>query len=260
MEKNLIDLLFMSTKRRDLLLLLEDGNKSIEEILDVLQVKSTGMLPQIKKLKDEHMVLQVNKEYMLTPIAKTIVKRMEPLLDLLEVIEEHEDFWQEHDLNNIPRAFLERLNELKPYTLVKPDIYNIFEPPAILLENINKSKNILLLSSVFHPIFCKFLKKEEIESEMSLIVTERVFSRLKMDFKDELELYLTFKKKKLFVCTDEVKIGLLTKTERFMLAGLLTTKGNFDHESIISFQPTALKWAEDLILYYLKQSRKISRI
>ena len=58
MDKALIDLLFMSQKRKDLLLLLKNGGKTIEEIIDTLNVNPTGMLPQIKKLKDEHLVLQ----------------------------------------------------------------------------------------------------------------------------------------------------------------------------------------------------------
>ena len=52
MDKALIDLLFMSQKRKDLLLLLKNGGKTIEEIIDTLNVNPTGMLPQIKKLKD----------------------------------------------------------------------------------------------------------------------------------------------------------------------------------------------------------------
>ena len=58
MDKALIDLLFMSQKRKDLLLLLKNGGKTIEEIIGTLNVNPTGMLPQIKKLKDEHLVLQ----------------------------------------------------------------------------------------------------------------------------------------------------------------------------------------------------------
>ena len=57
------------------------------------------MLPQIKKLKEEHLVLQENKEYRLTPLAEILVEKMEPLLDTLEVIEENLHYWQERDLS-----------------------------------------------------------------------------------------------------------------------------------------------------------------
>lgn len=258
MDKILIDLLFMSQKRRDLMLLLRNGGKTLEEIVDILDVTPTGMLPQIKKLKEEFLVLQADKEYRLTPLAEVLVEKMKPLLDILEVIEDHKDFWQERDLSGLPPAFLERLNELKPYSLVNPDPDKIFETPAVFLENVDNSKNILHLSSIFHPAFPEtFLNTENLEAEITLIVTKRIYERLKSDFRKELKLYLNQDKKCLFVCADEVKIAMLTKTEHFMMADFLTWKGAYDQESIISFEPAPLKWAEDLILYYKEQAQEI---
>ena len=40
MDKALIDLLFMSQKRKDLLLLLKNGGKTIEEIVNALNVNT----------------------------------------------------------------------------------------------------------------------------------------------------------------------------------------------------------------------------
>lgn len=258
MGKILIDLLFMSQKRRDLMLLLRDGGKTLEEIVDVLNVTPTGMLPQIKKLKEEFLVLQDDKEYRLTPLAEVLVDKMQSLLDTLEVIEEHKNFWQERDLSGLSPAFLERLNELKPYSLVNPTPDKIFETPAVFLKNVKKSKNILYLSSIFRPAFPEtFLKTENSDAEITLIVTKRIYERLKSDFRKELQLYLKRDKKRLFVCADEVKIAMLTKTEHFMMADFLTWKGAYDQESIISFEPAPLKWAEDLILHYKEQAQEI---
>ena len=255
----LIDLLFMSQKRKDLLLLLRYGGKTLEEIVDILNVTPTGMLPQIKKLKEEFLVLQDDRVYRLTPLAEVLVEKMQPLLDILEVIEEHKDFWQERDLSGLSPAFLERLNELKPYSVVKPDSDKIFEPPAVFRENMEKSKNILYLSSIFHPVFPEtFLRAENNDAEITLIVTKRIYERLKNDFKKELKFYLNQEKKRLFVCTDELKIAMLTKTEHFMMADFLTWNGAYDQESVISFEPAPLKWAEDLILHYKDQAQEVN--
>ena len=258
MDKALIDLLFMSQKRRDLLLLLKNGEKTIEEIVDILHVNPTGMLPQIKKLKNEHLVLQEDREYRLTPLAGILVEKMEPLLDTLQVIEENADYWQERDLSGLPKVFLGRLNELKPCSLVKPDPDNIFEPPAVFLENIGKSKKILSFSSIFHPVFSGiFLENQDDGTEITLIVTKKIYERLKDDFEKELKLYLAREKKRLFICIDEIKIAMLIKTECFMAADFLTSKGAFDQETIIGFEPAPLKWAEDLILHYRDQAQEI---
>lgn len=258
MDKMLIDLLFMSQKRKDLLLLLKEGGKTIEEIVDLLNVTPTGMLPQIKKLKEDFLILQDDKEYRLTPLAEILVEKMQPLLDILEVIEEHKEFWQERDLSGLSPAFLERLNELKPYSLVKPDPDKIFETPAVFLKNIENSKNLLSLSSIFHPALPGiFLRIADNNTEITLVVTKRIYERLKNDFEKELKLYLARKNRRLFVCTDEVKIAMLTKTEHFMMADFLTWKGAYDQESIISFEAAPLKWTEDLILHYKDKAQEI---
>lgn len=260
MDKALIDLLFMSQKRKDLLLLLKNGGKPIEEIVDILNVNPTGMLPQIKKLKDEHLVLQEDREYRLTPLAGILVEKMEPLLDTLQVIEANADYWQERDLTALPKAFLERLNELKSCFLVKPDPENFFEPSAVFLENVRESKKILSFSSIFHPVFSEmFLTNQDDNTEITLIITEKIFERLKADFEEELKLYLARKKRRLFICKDEIKIAMLVKTERFMAADFLTSKGFFDQETMIGFEPAALRWAEDLILHYREQAQEVLR-
>jgi predicted transcriptional regulator len=257
MDKDLIDLLFMSNKRRDLLLLLKDGGRKIEDITTTLHVTQTGMLPQIKKLKEESLISQENKEYKLTPLAEILVEKMGPLLDTLEVIEKNSHYWQERDLSSIPHSFLERLNELKSCTLIEPDSNNIFEPPTLVLENIKKSKKMLLFSSIFHPIFPEIFRKKGQDTEITLIVTKKIYERLKKDFESELEFCKAGGKMSLFVCVDEIKIAMIIKTESFMSVDFLTFKGAYDQETIIGIEPAPIKWAEDLILHIRNRAQEI---
>ena len=52
MKVSLIDLALLSEKRKDVLLLLEEGSKTGDEIKTALNVNSTSIMPQIKKLKE----------------------------------------------------------------------------------------------------------------------------------------------------------------------------------------------------------------
>ena len=58
MKLQLINLLLFSDKRRDFLLLLAEGPKSIDEALNSLQISRVALLPQIKKLKEEGLIVQ----------------------------------------------------------------------------------------------------------------------------------------------------------------------------------------------------------
>lgn len=261
MEKELIDLLFLSEKRKDLLLLLKDGEMSIDEIKNTLPFKPTALLPQLKKLKDEQLVIEEEKNYRLSEIGKIMVEKMEALLNILAVIEENEEFWQERNLNEVPPALLQRLDELNPYTLVEQNQNNIFDLPEEFMENLSKSKHILSILTFFHPRYpLSLLENEETDTEITLIVTESLFERIKKDFEEKLTSFLTQEKKKLFVCEDGIKIAFVTATERFMITGFFGKNNTFDQKNILSFEPAALQWAEDLILYYKKQAREITEI
>jgi len=61
MESSLIDLVFRSDKRKNLLILLDSGSKSIDEIRDELDVTATSILPQIKKLIDSDLIVQEDR-------------------------------------------------------------------------------------------------------------------------------------------------------------------------------------------------------
>lgn len=261
MEKELIDLLFLSRKRKDLLMLLKDGDRNIDEIKSLLPFKPTALLPQLKKLKDEELVLHEGKNYRLSMIGKILVEKMEPLLDILDVIEENEEFWQERNLEEVPISLLHRLNELKPYTLVEPNSNNIFDLPKVFIENLSKSKQIFSMLTYFHPQFPSILLDNRNEdTEITLIVTETLFKRVKKDFKKELDHFFVQKKRKLFVCDDSIKIAMITSTERFMFAGFFGQNNTFDQKNILSFEPAALRWAGDLLLHYKKDAREIPEI
>ena len=68
---DLLNVIFTSDKRRNLLILLNSGpKKGWDEIKQPLMVTSTGMLPQVKILEEEHLIERDGKKFYLTPIEK----------------------------------------------------------------------------------------------------------------------------------------------------------------------------------------------
>ena len=53
MNPNLLDLILFSEKRKAFLMLLREGPKNTQEILDRLKVPRTALLPQIKSQRTE---------------------------------------------------------------------------------------------------------------------------------------------------------------------------------------------------------------
>ena len=54
----LLNVISASDKRRNLLMLLNSGPQEWDDIKRILKVTSTGMLPQIKILEEEHLIEQ----------------------------------------------------------------------------------------------------------------------------------------------------------------------------------------------------------
>jgi predicted transcriptional regulator len=93
MKLQLVNLLLFSEKRKDLLLLLEEKPRSIDEILDMLQIPRVSLLPHIKKLKEEGLILQQGDIYSLSIIGSILVKKASPLLDAASTFEGNDYYW-----------------------------------------------------------------------------------------------------------------------------------------------------------------------
>ena len=106
MSSSLCDTIWLSEKRKNLLLLLMEGPRDIEQIKTSLNVNSKAMMPQIKILKKQGLILQKGDTYELSEIGKLVVGNMLPLLNTLEVIEENKEYWASRDISVIPRSCL----------------------------------------------------------------------------------------------------------------------------------------------------------
>ena len=87
MRSNLITILLSSEKRTDLLLLLKEKPRTIEEINNELDTNSVAILPQLKKLKEKGLVIQEEKIYELSILGKIIVRKMESLVKAFRQLE-----------------------------------------------------------------------------------------------------------------------------------------------------------------------------
>ncbi len=254
----LTELVFRSEKRKNLLLLLKDGPRSIDEILKHLSVDPVSILPQIKKLKDRKLVIQKNHVYELSIMGKAIVDRMIPLLDTLEVLEDNFDYWSKRRLEGIPQALRGKIGELKNCKLIRPDMSHMFELNAEFVEKLLLSKQIFGFTSYFHPSFISlYLELAKKEVEISLIFTLPVLHRLKADYEEALKTLIEFENVNIFLFLKEPKIAGFTATDRFFLFTILPEIKSFEHESLLSCEPAALKWGTDLFYDLQKEAIQI---
>lgn len=91
MRSFLITVLLSSEKRTELLLLLKDEPRTIEEINNELNTNSVAILPQLKKLKENGLVIQEDRIYDLSLLGRIIVRKMESLVKAFRQLEDNYD-------------------------------------------------------------------------------------------------------------------------------------------------------------------------
>jgi predicted transcriptional regulator len=260
MNPSLLDLILFSEKRKDFLLLLKEGPKDIEEILERLQVPRTALLPQIKKLKEECLVTHEEGMYRLSTIGEIVVEKMQPLLDILSVFEKYEEFWAGRKLSPIPPHLIKRISELGDYRLIEPDLSHTFDLNSEFVKYLLNSSCTHMFFSYFHPQFPSiFLNLATKGIEISLVLTEAVYLRLVEDFKEEGKEFLKMENTSLYILekTGMEIPALIAAANRIMVLGLFNESGRFDRQYVISFEPQAIKWGEELFDYYRGMSREV---
>lgn len=275
---SLLDTIFLSEKRKNLLLLLkEEGPKSGEDIKEVFDFPWKSITPQLKKLIDWGLVIEDEGIFTLSDMGATIVTNMQFFLNTLSIYEEHLDFWLEHDLGSIPPHLLSRVRELGHINILERNLSNVFWLPEELTKDLVDSKRIMSFVSVFHPS-SPFLYSEYMETgiEATAIITKPVLDILQTEFNSRLPLLktnnsilnsalleykqkikhiLSSKASNFLVYESDLKPMSMIVTDKIFLLSLSDKKGRLTPQFLISSDPQALKWGEELFMYYKERSK-----
>ena len=258
---DLLNVISSSDKRKKVLLLLLHGPKTLGEMRHSLNFTATGLLPQIRILEARNLVRQEGKEYGLTDIGQVIAMHLEPLVKTLETIEQKELFWKEHDTGAFPAGLLLRIGDLADSQILESSIEELFEPHKEFLENILKSSRIMGISPIVHPVYPEFfLKLAERGTDISLILTRKVFNKIEKEHYDKLAHGLSFNNGSLYVSEEDIKLASVV-TDIFFSISLFFKNGVFDsRKDLVSFNKSALSWGEELFNYYRERAQRIESL
>jgi predicted transcriptional regulator len=255
----LLNVISASDKRRNLLILLNKGPREWDEIKKILKVTSTGMLPQVKILEEEHLIERDGRKFSLTPIGKVIATQMEPLIRTMEVFDKNRKFWREHNLDVLPFDILNDIRDLGNYRIIENPDEEIFDVNTFL-KNISLARKLKGLSHTVHPSFPEFfmnLAKKGVE--VSLIFTPSVVKIMNDKYPGWIREYLGFKKTSLYVTKRDSKFSFVV-TDSFFSISLFYNTGFFDSKNDVTSQdPSALEWGERIYAFLMEHSEKIER-
>lgn len=262
MKTSLLNLLFLSEKRKNILLLLKKGDpKSVETLRKELEESATSIQPQLKKLREKHLVIREGNLYRLSKIGSVIVEKLPPLLNTQKVFEENENYWASRDLKAIPYSFQQRIGELGECKISEPDSCNHFKLIPGCSSALKNSKEIKAFISYFHPLLPPyFLEQAQDGRKVRIIVNKMFMERAICDFRSETREFLELKNTKMYVCKEPGVIPSILATDFFAAIALFPKEGMFDRNYVMSFDKSALLWGEELFEYYRELSEEITEL
>lgn len=261
MKTSLANTIWFSEKRKNLLLLLNEGERDIEQIKKSLNVTTRSIMPQIKILKHEKLIKQEQENFSLTTIGEIIVNNMLPFLDTSRIVEENKDFWTSRNFDAIPAHLFSRIRDLGHYYLIEPDINHMFELPREFVDNIPKSKKIMTFVSYLHPSFLTlYLKTALTGAEISLFLSEAALNKIRKEYLEQFNELIGMDNTAIFLCEENPRIPMITVTDWFCYICLFNEEVRYDHRDIISFDESSLEWCHELFEYYRCNSKELCEI
>ena len=268
MKKALIDVLFASDKRKQVLVLLQEEPKEMKTLLTSLETTRKELVPQMKILEKHHLVSHYEDTYELTAIGKLIVDEIVPLLEKIDVLDTDIDYWGTRKLDFIPPHLFKSLLELKECQIINPYTQSIYARPLEIYgtddkfqETSKNCNNFYAVSAFFHPNFINmFTEMLHGKVKINVIVTANVVDIIRNQYQAEYIEIIKSKLFNLFVYPKKIDFVSFAYNEYYLLMRLLTNEGNYDYKYMLSSSQSALDWGKELFEYYSKDSVPLARI
>jgi predicted transcriptional regulator len=258
MESSLTETIWFSEKRRKILLLLLDGPKGPEEMKKAFGVSWRSLILPLKELKEAELICNPEGTYELSYIGKLIAETVKPINGILKLFEKDTDYWVKRDLDAIPCHLLNRIGEIRDCIISEPELNDMFEPSAEFTEGLLCSKHVHSVFSIYHPLYPSLYNElAEMGTEVSIVLTEAVFERMKEDRKEELKKMRNSENINLFLYEKELCPPSIVVTDNLFSASFFNVSGMYDHRDIIGFSKSSLKWGEEMFNHYRNMATEI---
>jgi predicted transcriptional regulator len=260
MTKPLLDVIFMSEKRKGVLLLLRDGAKEMEHILNVLETTRQALLPQIRILEDHYLVKQHEDTYKLTTLGKVIVDEISPVVGTIDVFDADIDYWGTRNLDFIPPYLLERMNELKDCEVITPPITELYSLHNSFNIGIPMSHSVHIITTFLYPNYQIFKEMLENDFTISYIVSQELLDKIRIDHQRDFGSLLKNENFKMYVYNSRTNFLFFAFNDVHLMMDFLKVTGEYDVDYVLCKSKNALEWGKDLFEYYLKGSTPITEI
>ena len=259
-HQKLIHSIYSSRLKIQILLTLLHTTASLGRLREVTGSTSQALIPKIRSLEQQGLIEAVNYEYRLTPLGGVVAMNVEGFVQLVGGIDQHHTFLTDHDLSDLPAAFLLRIGDLynsEPKQDTTTDMFYVY---SHYLEILKDAAYIHGISSVASPGLASFIAEKVISGiPVELVVNHEVVELLtKEPYASNMQGLAGYPNFSVWVTVEKLQVGL-TVTDKYLSLGLFKKDTNlYDSSSdLFSSDPKAVEWGESLFRYYKERSTRL---
>jgi len=255
---DLLRLITSSGVRVKMMMSLMEGCKTSGQLRDEIGVSSSTVIHAARDLEKEGILIEKDDGYHLTSVGNIISSKLHGMMNAMAVLEKHKDFWLTHDVEGVPKEFLDRIGEIGDYEILTSSVKDIFKTLTVYVEFTKKAKEFYGVSPIFVDAFVSLIKKLiKNGAEVGLVLTNDVVKELIKKDKKGFKEVLSNKDITIWQINEDVRVAF-TVTDSIFSLGLFGLDGIYDpSHDLVSRDKGAINWGRELFEYYKSRAKKL---
>ena len=255
---NDIKFLAKSETRLKILNELNKNPNSIKGLVEKTKMKYSSVSLNVGKLEKNNYITKMKGMYYVNPMTKIYFKTLMDFKKSIEMINEYEALWNEHNLNNLSINSIKQITDLKKAKLIEATPIDIYKTHEIIKNQFENSKTVRAIFPYIHPeyhiLIENILRKG---GSIELIIPENIFKAFVLQINGPLRRQcMKTGQFKAYKFNNELNL-YLTICDKTMSLGLFKNDGSFDQNRIlVSNNAKSYKWADELYTHVKKQVMK----
>lgn len=244
--------------RTKMLMSLYERAKASGTLREELGLGASTVIHAARDLEKEKLLVEKEDGYHLTAIGKIITLKLTDTFKVMSVLDAHKDFWLTHEMDGIPKEFLERIGELEEAEIIKSTPTDVIKSLAYYFKLVRGAKEVYGVSPIFHPRFPEIIEKlVEKGTKVKLVLTEEIFEIGKEKYYHLFEELINKENFQVWVSESPIKVAF-TVTDSFLALALFNLDGGFDsNNDLVSENKRAINWGRELFEYYKKRANRV---
>jgi predicted transcriptional regulator len=134
-----------------LLLVLNQGERTRDELKAITGTSSQNLRPGVRLLMEEEFVEERMHTYALTPYGSVVAESLSDFILSTAVVIRYKLFWNAHAMDWLPDVAVENLGELINGSIISNPRHRAFSTYTHLMERIGEAERLAIITSVAHP-------------------------------------------------------------------------------------------------------------